>query len=202
MELGPNIQTVTTWYLYSSPNLGMTLDVSQDFEPFFQVNQKKTEWMSGSDRFTESPKAEQGTPPHPKPTHPTSAKESERLRPEGDVFTSWRLKMAGKSSLKTGPLWLHDSDLRLIWTNQKRPQKVFALTNPFSLLWTDRDWDPKKDLKSMDQNQKNRNQRGESEMLQGFLVQDSNSWDKDQSASNSFNQPQMAISSVQIFLES
>lgn len=54
----------------------------------------------------------------------------------------------------------------------------------------------------MDQNQKNRNQRGESEMLQGFLVQDSNSWDKDQSASNSFNQTQMAISSVQIFLES
>lgn len=119
MELGPNIQTVTTWYLYSSPNLGMTLDVSQDFEPFFQANKKKTEWMSGSDRFTESPKAEQGTPPHPKPTHPTSAKESERLRPEGDVFTSWRLKMAGKSSLKTGPLWLHDSDLRLIWTNHK-----------------------------------------------------------------------------------
>lgn len=39
-------------------------------------------------------------------------------------------------------------------------------------------------------------------MLQGFLVQDSNSWDKDQSASNSFNQTQMAISSVQIFLES
>lgn len=94
--------------------------------------------MSGSDRFTESPKTEQGTPPHPKPTHPTSAKESERLRPEGDVFTSWRLKMAGKSSLKTGPLWLHDSDLRLIWTNHtyqlyKRGHKRYLPHKPIFL---------------------------------------------------------------------
>ena len=128
--------------------------------PFKSTNKKLIECqaVTGSRNLQ---KLSKELPPHPKPTHPTSAKESERLRPEGDVFTSWRLKMAGKSSLKTGPLWLHDSDLRLIWTNHtyqlyKRGHKRYLPSEThFPCCELTEIGIPKKDLKSTDQNQKN-----------------------------------------------
>ncbi len=118
-------------------------------------------------------------------------KQSRKLPPP-QTHTSHLCKRVGTPPPRRGCIYLLEAEngenhwdrffmwgsttLTFVWFGQiiniscytKEARRGICLTNQFS-WWTDRNWDPKKYWKSMDQDQETRNQRGESEMLQGFF---------------------------------